>query len=726
MLEIFLITTIAFNMSVAIFVFVKNNYSEATIYHLFTSFFLSVWAASNVLAEAEHESILTNETFNAAAFASALLAIVSFVLFARAFSGEYIVRRFSRAKKLGLLLLVPVSAVLATSDLVAGSVEVSESGELLFLQGPLVVLYGLATFVLFGFGIRYLLVRTKKGNYAEKNQARFIIFGFGMALSLGIFVNIVIPASVPNYSTGTILTPLLTLVVLAPISYAMLSHRILDIRPLAARLVSLLLLFVSIGTIYVAALFVLNALFFQDEVFSVALLSVYAFLLVLLGFAIHPVHKMYSRLTGKILLHSVYETQHVVNELNSVLVANLKIAKLIEEIQKVITANLDAKFSVVRLQQNHHTYIYGKKPHPQSAELAEIDMAMIDTGMRSKQIVSLRDVALNERHRSVSNAMLAHRIAVVARVKQGASNVATIYISKKNSELPYTNKDLDVIRILASQAGLAIQNAMLYHEISAFNRTLQDRVDVATDELRQANKKLKALDKAKDEFISIASHQLRTPLTSIKGYSSLLLEDGMGKMKPEQRNAVQLMFESSERMSSVVADLLNLTRLHTGKLRLERTQVNLADIVGSEIEGFRSQLDSRDITLVVELMESMPVVEADETKLRQVIKNMLYNAMFYTLNGGTIKVLAGADSQKVVFQVVDNGIGISQSDQKHMFRKFYRAKNAQHLRPDGTGVGLYISKKIVETHGGAIIFKSRPARGSTFGFSLPLKPQKKT
>jgi signal transduction histidine kinase len=250
---------------------------------------------------------------------------------------------------------------------------------------------------------------------------------------------------------------------------------------------------------------------------------------------------------------------------------------------------------------------------------------------------------------------------------------------------------------------------------------LQEKVNEATRNLRKANERLKELDQTKDDFISMASHQLRTPLTSVKGYVSMVLEGDVGKVSQKQRELLDQAFVSSQRMVYLIADLLNVSRLKTGKFIIEAKPTNLADVVEGEINQLIETAKGRNLELTYSKPKQFPTLMLDETKIRQVIMNFADNAIYYTPSGGHIKVALEDKSETVEFTVTDDGIGVPKSEQHHLFGKFYRAGNAKKARPDGTGLGLFMAKKVIVTQGGAIIFKSQEGKGSTFGFSFAKK-----
>lgn len=262
----------------------------------------------------------------------------------------------------------------------------------------------------------------------------------------------------------------------------------------------------------------------------------------------------------------------------------------------------------------------------------------------------------------------------------------------------------------------------LVEEKSNPDDELQKQIDAATAELRKANIELQRLDDGKDEFVSMASHQLRTPLTSIKGYLSMVLEGDAGELNREQRKLLEEAFTSSERMVRLIGDFLNVSRLQNGKFTIDRSaQVNLADLVEQEIDNVDEIAKSRGIGIAYHKPAGFPVLYLDEDKMRQVVMNYLDNAVYYSPESKTITVRLYKNEGTVVLEVIDRGMGVPKAEQKRLFTKFFRAKNAQKQRPDGTGIGLYLAKMVITGHGGRIIFESTEGKGSMFGFRLPIK-----
>ncbi len=286
--------------------------------------------------------------------------------------------------------------------------------------------------------------------------------------------------------------------------------------------------------------------------------------------------------------------------------------------------------------------------------------------------------------------------------------VGVMVIGYTNAISTLTEDETNLVGRLSDAVGVAIDNRLLFEENQQVLKKLQ-----------KTNEKLRALDEAKDEFISMASHQLRTPLTSVKGYVSMVIEGDAGKLNKQQRDLLGQAFASSQSMVYLIADLLNVSRLRTGKFVIENKPTQLADVVQTEMDQLKETARTKGQTLTYTKPKKFPLLLLDETKVRQVIMNFTDNALHYTQNDGHIQVALKDVGNSIEFTVVDDGLGVPKEEQPHLFSKFFRADNAKKARPDGTGLGLFMAKKVIIAQGGAIIFKSEEGKGSTFGFTFP-------
>ena len=247
---------------------------------------------------------------------------------------------------------------------------------------------------------------------------------------------------------------------------------------------------------------------------------------------------------------------------------------------------------------------------------------------------------------------------------------------------------------------------------------------MATD-LEKANKRLIELDRQKSEFVSFATHQLRAPLTAMKGYASLILEGDMGVIQPETKEAVERIFESSNTLASIVDDYLNITRIELGTMKYAFETLNFQTLIEDVIAEIKPNIDK--VKTISFSFKADPKgtdyrITADRDKLKQVIANLIDNSLKYTPKG-KIDVSLDYDKKghKFVFMVHDTGIGIAPETLPYLFNKFTRAGNANKTNIKGTGLGLFVAKEMVTAHYGTIRAES-PGEGKGSSFIVELDP----
>lgn len=227
------------------------------------------------------------------------------------------------------------------------------------------------------------------------------------------------------------------------------------------------------------------------------------------------------------------------------------------------------------------------------------------------------------------------------------------------------------------------------------------------------------VDKIKTEFISIASHQLRTPLSAINTYSHLLAEGYGGKINAAQESFLTTILSATTRMNDLINTLLNVTRIEAGNIIVSPKEIQLSKLVAEIVAEFSPQAKERKITLTTSMEENEATVSTDSLLVKEVFSNLLANALKYTPEGGKVSLTLKMKGNKVVFSVSDSGYGIPNAAQQQVFTKFFRASNVLKKEVGGTGLGLYLAKVIAENLDGDIWFRSKEDKGTTFYFSLP-------
>jgi PAS domain S-box-containing protein len=227
------------------------------------------------------------------------------------------------------------------------------------------------------------------------------------------------------------------------------------------------------------------------------------------------------------------------------------------------------------------------------------------------------------------------------------------------------------------------------------------------------------IDRLKSDFVSIVSHELRTPLTSIKGYLDLVLMGAAGSLAKQQQSFLHIAKNNADRLNTLVSDLLDISRIESGRIELNVQVVRLPEVIGSVVGSLGKEFSDRGLSLVVDVPENLPEIFGDPDRISQVLMNLLSNAYKYTHHGGAT-LRARAVTGAVQVDVADTGVGISPEDREKLFTPFFRAADQAVRQETGTGLGLSITRSLIEMHGGAIWVDSQPGFGSTFSFTLPL------
>lgn len=234
----------------------------------------------------------------------------------------------------------------------------------------------------------------------------------------------------------------------------------------------------------------------------------------------------------------------------------------------------------------------------------------------------------------------------------------------------------------------------------------------------------KTVERMKTEFVSIAAHQLRTPISAIKWTLRMVLDGDFGPVTNEQKDFLEKTYQSNERMINLVNDLLNVTRIEEGRYLYNITAVNLEDVIAKVSDTYSEILKHKHLVLSYDKPAApLSKVRVDVEKISLVISNLIENSIKYTPVNGTIQVAITEADGKITVSVKDSGIGILKSQQDRIFTKYFRGLNVLRMETEGTGLGLFISKNIVETHGGKIWFESEENKGTTFLFTLPIASQ---
>ncbi len=661
---------------------------------------------------------LSTDSLRIAEFAASLYyASASLIAAATALIGLSLGRKAPIRSSVVALFCVPLLAIsiilFVAPHILFDEVNVSQGVSNTITLSPLpYALYAVYFLACFGVGIAAMVRRMRQVGRKKQllMRMRYIAVAYSVSGAIGAWFNLFLPWT-GQYEY--IWVGPLGLLVFVPVVYvAIAKYGLFDVRAAVLRVVTYTLVLGALAGVYYLLAYAVSVLILGGSVSSEMSVSpVNVALALVLAFLFQPFKHFFDELTNKIFYKGMYSAEAFYSQLNTLIRSTLPLRTLLKNASELIGVTLKSEFVAFFIYRDDKPVLtVGTESHK---KMAPVDLHLFD-GLREPLYID--DARMSpEMHKL----FVSYRIAVVVPLYHADTPIGVMCLGEHRTT-HYSNRDLRVLRVAAGELVVGIQNALAIQEIRSLNETLQQRIDAATKELRRNNAQLRRLDKTKDEFISMASHQLRTPLTSIKGYLSMLIDGDLGKISKQQKEVLEEAFSSSERMVHLIGDFLNISRLQTGKFVIDRRSTDLASLVESEVNALRQNADSRSLVLEYAAPDDIPLLNLDADKLRQVIMNFIDNAIYYSKPESSITISLKKRGDSVEFKVKDTGIGVPESEQPGLFGKFFRATNARRTRPDGTGVGLFLAKKVVHDHGGEILFTSKEGKGSTFGFRLPL------
>jgi len=296
------------------------------------------------------------------------------------------------------------------------------------------------------------------------------------------------------------------------------------------------------------------------------------------------------------------------------------------------------------------------------------------------------------------------------------------YLGADRGDQHCTQEDLNLLLTIASHVAVALDNARNYEDVEKLAQTLEERVAERTQDLQSANERLQELDKLKSSFVSIVSHELRTPMTSIKGLVENMLDGLTGHLNDRQSFYLGRVKYNIERLTRMINDLLDLSRIEAGRMDLHQSPVNIGSLAKEVVEMLQPLAEERSLSLKANISPTIGLIQGDRDKLIQILTNLINNALKFTEPAGAVTVeVTQREDDMIHTCVIDTGCGIPLEEQQTIFERFYRGQSSE-MKNRGAGLGLAITKSLVELHGGSIFVESTPGKGSHFCVILPITP----
>ena len=717
------------NIFLGLYVYASKRKSTMGILFLFFSFFSSYWIFTNFLI-----GIFPTLFWFRHSYAAAALFIPASLIWIIYLTDQKLRKFFSLVfVSLGII----IAFITAFTDLIINSAEgIGFGGAERVTFGPLFPLFSLFFLGIILYFTIKLIVTYFKATGIKKIQLKYVLFGvicYGILSSIVSFllplfrITILIPFDSPSSLFFVIFT-----------SYAITRYRFLDVRLIIFRSISFGILIALITGMFAALSAGIGS--YLEQVIGFRSDIVIGLIVALIVTATYqPSRKFIEATTSKFLYKKSYNPDKLLAKINEVTSSILNLDQLLKEISKnLVEAFQCEKFGVALLTKEKKlkvAYYEGMK--------SEVVQSLVNY----KNIVSILKQELKQRpgifvinemktqyetgeYQPVDPILLGalsqNDLALISPLYVKEALIGVIAVGTKKSGDLYTQQDINVLEIISGQAAIAIENARLYDELKELNKTLQQRVDAPTKDRRAANTQLREMDRMKSDFISIASHQLRTPLTVIKGYISMMHEGSFGRVPAKILDQLAKVYAANERLIGLVENLLDISRIESGRQEFKWEPVQVEQLAATVVDNLGHNAKSKKLKLMFQKpKQPLPVVIADASKLHEVMMNFVDNAIKYTKEGEIVVSVSPEPAGMVTFEVKDTGIGMTPEGMSQLFKKFSRAQGSFQMHTEGLGLGLFVAKMLLDVHHGVIGAESGgKGTGSRFFFSVPLKQPK--
>ncbi|MBI2596478.1 hypothetical protein HYW46_07155 [Candidatus Daviesbacteria bacterium] len=698
------------NLFLGALAFSKNPKSATHRLFLLLTVILALWAVANSI------SVTVQSKEDIFFWVKAVMVITS-AMFSTIYllSATYPHNNFILPKKWVLLTVVItfVTQILVVSNQVFQRVDFA-NGIPAPVSGSGMVVFAANILGFFTLSIITLIKKYRQALGMEKTQLKYLLFGIITTFVLTNLTNFIF-VNVLHLTEFVAIGPAFTLLLVGSISYAIIKHRFLDIRLVVARTVSFASLLGLLGILY-ALFFAYLSVIFSKASIEVRTVAVSTILALIMAFSFQYIRRILEKITDKFLYQNHYDPSKLLYDLALIMSSTLRLEDLTHQIlQKLLKEMRITRGALILTEQG---YIYQVASEGYS-KIPELDEEKISSLMSPKQTIIMEELTETDARKELMRSL---DLTVVEPLYSESHDIGLLVLGEKLSGDLYTPEDIRVLEILAPEVAVAIQNARSYEEIRRFNVILQGKVAQATSSLSIANDKLQELDKLKDDFVSVASHELRTPMTAIRSYAWMALHKSDIPLSDRLKKYLDRTITSTERLIKLVNDMLNISRIESGRVEILPEVFNIQTFVSDIFMEVGVRAKEKNLLLKI-IYSTIPKVFADRDKVHQVLLNLIGNSIKFTPDAGIITVSFFSDGNSIETSIEDTGIGLDSGDLPSLFKKFSRLDNSyiSSAASGGTGLGLYICKNLIELMGGKIWAKSDGiGKGAIFTFSLPV------
>ena len=736
MIQILILTASVTSFGIVYFVFkggIKSRLNKS--FSLFV-FSIGIWALVNFFSGMSDNGLLIKLTFGVGAFIPSLtlLWIANFTS-----KGRTLNRRWRNT----LSTFFSISVIFLILSLFTNTIAIGNSREITL--GSLFIFYTLFLLTMIVIPITLMIKFYFNNSGLLRLQAMYILVGISLFGILTFIFSFILP--LVGYQSFGRLDSVSSLFFIFLSAYAIIKHRLMDIRIIIRKSA---VYFGALATVMLIGLglMMLNVKIFQNVIPAM----VSGPLVLLIGVILfNPVKNLYLKTANKYFFASLYNYQETLENLAQELTHTIDLNQIIDSIVGTIkgimkldragvllfdeqTSNYQVKKTIgfteangISLVRSNFLTSYLSK-NRRSVLYQELDSLPTGNKEEKSEISKLKS----------NMKLIEASICLPLLIKDKL--IGIIVLGEKISKEAYTKEDIDLLTTLSNQASVAIENARLYQQVQDFNKNLQAKVNEQTQDIKNKNIRLEKLLQIRSEFLDIASHQLRTPVSLIRGVLSMIRDGDLEKLpKAKQAQFIENAWQKGAKLDTIINDILAASELDTQKFQVDAKTpaIQLEEVVDKVIQDSQMEAEKRGIELKWQKPKQLLAqVQGYANFLEQALANLVGNALKYTPSTkmvkeartqreakGIVEVLIKQEANNLVVSVKDNGIGIPKDEIPKLFDKFARASNATAMYTDGSGLGLFIVKEIVDGHRGKVWVESEINKGSVFYLSLPIAKQ---
>lgn len=723
-ISIFLIFTVFLNSMMLFFIYGKGKKNINNISYGAVISFVVLWTISMFIYRGVTEEYVL--FWCKMLYVNATLVSSSFLFFTYIF--PYGLLRLDHIKT-ALIFFPNIMLVFLTffSNQIIESVLIQHVGENTIIFGDLYLIYVLYILIYFFLGFWNLFNSYRQSSGIHRTQLWYVFIGFFVAANIAFTTNLVMP-----WRGDTSLNwvgQVATIIWVGFTTYAILRYRLMDIRVALSR--GLIYIFSFVSVIFVG-IFSVSAV---EKIFpDVSQKILISFSLVIGVSLFKSIFEFFQNIAAKYFSYTFYNYQRVLADLGKSLTRVLEIEKLSSLITDTLADTMKLNRAVILIRDDKEgRYVIQKNiGFKEENGISLVKDNFLTNYLEKKQkplvyeellliIRDSEDKKEREKIKKLQENMRRIEAALCLPLLIGDKISGMIVLGNKVSGDPYFEQDIDLLSGLSSQASIAFQNAKLYSEVQDLSQNLEKKVDEQVKELKKAYNKLQKLDKVKTEFMSIISHQLRTPLSIVKGHLSMINEGVYDDNEERKKEILNNVYDANERLIALVNDVLNISRIQSGRVEINKEETDLIDLVRKTTERMMPSADEKGINLIFHKTdEEFPKIKIDVAKIEDVVINLVDNAIKYT-NKGQVEVSLKKEEDFLLIEIKDTGEGMIKDEIKKLFDTFSRGGAGKKNWIQGAGLGLYIARQFVEMHDGKVWAESEgEGKGSQFYIKLPL------